>query len=97
MTANFPYGKYEILIGDTLKEEDLTFSDNIFHYKGDPIHGVGHCTVLPPKNIKYPVLLCTIKKHTFATLCYACAKVSRAKCKCSNKKRQCAAVGYDAA
>jgi DNA polymerase type B, organellar and viral len=82
-----PWGKYQIIFGDALKDEDITFENGSYFYKSQLMHGLGHVTVVPPTNLFLPVLLTTINNHSVATLCYQCAK-SKSLGKCSHDDRQ---------
>jgi hypothetical protein len=90
MISDFPVDDYQVLLGDSLDNAlDISFVNEEFYYRNEKINGVAHCTVLPPQNLKFPFLLCTIKGHSLAPLCFACAKrQTGVKCKHGIKKRR---------
>ena len=76
----FMVGKYQILIGKTIK--DLKLNNNIFYYNNKEVLGAVLISILPPQNLMYPFLPYKTKSgQTVNTLCRMCAENLTTNCK----------------
>ncbi len=82
----FMKGKYKIAIGKDI--ENISLSNNKFHYKNVPILGSMLVTIIPPQNLVFPFLLYRTKNgKTVNTLCSKCCENQTQICKHSEIDR----------
>jgi len=86
--TKFPFmiGKYDILIGEELK--DVKIINNKLCFKNNEMYGTILLTILPPKNLFRPYLQYrTINNKVVNTLCSKCCEKNSKNCKHTDSER----------
>jgi hypothetical protein len=73
IAEELPVKKYQIYIGDNLRQGDISFTAIKMLFRGDPVSGICHCKVYPPKDLLFPFLLTFVNGQSMGTLCWACS------------------------
>lgn len=87
ISESYNVGKYEVLIGKSLTK--IKVKNEKFFIEGRKLYGTMQVTILPPKKLSFPFLICQMKERSVLTLCKKCSdNMMMRKCKHQNKDRE---------